>query len=77
MTHGGNAMGLIQEGVGGLIRPLDIKDFREWNRKKPKGMVDKRMTEAVARFVHDGDCIGTELYGTVHCPQSLVNEIVR
>jgi acyl CoA:acetate/3-ketoacid CoA transferase alpha subunit len=72
-------MDLIQEGIGDLIQPLDINGFREWNRRKPKGMVDKRMTEAVAvkRFVHDGDYIGTELYGTVRCPQSLVNEIVR
>jgi acyl CoA:acetate/3-ketoacid CoA transferase alpha subunit len=72
-------MDLIQEGIGDLIQSPDINGFREWNRRKPKGMVDKRMTEAeaVARFIHDGDYIGTELYGTVRCPQSLVNEIVR
>ena len=42
-------------------------------------MIDKLMTEAeaVERFVSDGDYIGTELYGTVRCPMSLVNEIVR
>jgi glutaconate CoA-transferase subunit A len=33
--------------------------------------------EAVSRFIHDGDYIGTEMYGTVRCPMSLVNEIVR
>jgi acyl CoA:acetate/3-ketoacid CoA transferase alpha subunit len=33
--------------------------------------------EAIERFVSDGDYIGTELYGTVRCPMSLVNEIVR
>lgn len=33
--------------------------------------------EAVSRFIHAGDYIGTELYGTVRCPMSLVNEIVR
>jgi acyl CoA:acetate/3-ketoacid CoA transferase alpha subunit len=49
------------------------------NREKPKGLIDKRMTEAeaVKRFLHNGDYIGTELYGTVRCPMSLVNEIVR
>lgn len=72
-------MEVIQSGIGELIQPPDINAFREWNRKKPKSMVDKRMTEAeaVSRFIHDGDYIGTELYGTVRCPQSLVNEIVR
>ena len=72
-------MEVIQSGIGELIQPPDINAFREWNRKKQKAMVDKRMTEAeaVRRFIHDGDYIGTELYGTVRCPQSVVNEIVR
>jgi acyl CoA:acetate/3-ketoacid CoA transferase alpha subunit len=33
--------------------------------------------EAVSRFIKDGDYIGTELYGTVRAPMSLVNEMVR
>ena len=72
-------MEVIQSGLGELIQPPDLNAFREWNRKKPKGLVDKRMTEteAISRFIHDGDYIGTELYGTVRCPMSLVNEIVR
>jgi acyl CoA:acetate/3-ketoacid CoA transferase alpha subunit len=72
-------MEIIQSGIGKLIRPPDLNAFREWNRNKPKGLVDKRMSEAeaVSRFIHDGDYIGTELYGTVRCPMSLVNEIVR
>jgi len=72
-------MHVIQSGIGPLIQPLDMNAFREWNRQKPKALIDKRMTEAeaVSEFVHDGDYIGTELYGTVRCPMSLVNEIVR
>jgi acyl CoA:acetate/3-ketoacid CoA transferase alpha subunit len=72
-------MEVIDSGIGKLIRPPDLNAFREWNRQKPKGMVDKRMTEAeaVSQFVHDGDYIGTELYGTVRCPMSLVYEIIR
>ncbi len=72
-------MEILQSGIGKLIRPPDLNAFREWNRNKPKGLIDKRMTEAeaVSRFIHDGDYIGTELYGTVRCPMSLVNEIVR
>jgi acyl CoA:acetate/3-ketoacid CoA transferase alpha subunit len=70
---------VIAEGQGLLIQPPDMQAFREWNRQKPKNLVDKRMTEAqaVSRFLFDGAYIGTELYGTVRCPMSLVNEIVR
>lgn len=72
-------MNILQEGLGELLQPPDVNAFREWNRQKPKGLIDKRMTEAeaVSRFIHDGDYIGTELYGTVRCPVSLVNEVVR
>ena len=72
-------MEVIQSGIGELIQPPDINAFREWNRAKPKALIDKRMTEAeaVSRFIRDGDYIGTELYGTVRCPMSLINEIVR
>jgi len=72
-------MEILEEGLGELIQPPDLNAFREANRAKPKAMVDKRMSEAeaVQRFIHPGDYIGTELYGTVRCPMSLVNEIVR
>ncbi|MGB9674159.1 MAG: CoA transferase subunit A, partial [Anaerolineales bacterium] len=72
-------MNVLQSGIGSLIQPPDIDAFREWNRNKTKALVDKRMSEAeaVSRFVHDGDYIGTELYGTVRCPMSLVREIIR
>ena len=72
-------MEVLQSGIGELIQPPDLHAFRQWNRQKTKSLVDKRMTEAeaVSRFIHDGDYIGTELYGTVRCPMSLVNEIVR
>ena len=72
-------MEIIDSGIGKLIRPPDLDAFREWNRQKPKGLIDKRMTEAdaIRQFVHDGDYIGTELYGTVRCPMSLVYEIIR
>ena len=33
--------------------------------------------EAISRFVHDGDYVGTELYGTVRCPMSLCREVIR
>ncbi len=72
-------MKLLDEGIGKLIQPVDLDAFRKSNRSKPKQLIDKRMSEAeaVERFIHDGDFIGTELYGTVRCPMSLVNEIIR
>ncbi|MBN1178500.1 MAG: CoA transferase subunit A [Anaerolineae bacterium] len=63
-----------------MIQPPDLDGFREWNReKKTRALVDKRMTEAeaVSRFVTDGCYIGTELYGTVRCPMTLVREVLR
>lgn len=72
-------MKVLESGIGEMLQPPDINAFRNSNRAKSKRLIDKRMTEAeaISRYVHDGDYIGTELYGTVRCPQSLVNEIVR
>jgi len=71
---------VIESGIGELIQPPDLNAFREWNRtQKSRKLIDKVMTEeeAVRRFVYDGCYIGTELYGTVRCPMSLVREVVR
>ena len=72
-------MEVIQAGEGELLQPVDIQAFREFNRKKPKGLVNKLMSEkeAIHRFVQDGDYIGTELYGSVRGPMSITREIVR
>lgn len=72
-------MKILESGIGELIQPVDINAFREHNRGKSKALIDKRMTEAeaVSKFIYEGAYIGTELYGTVRCPQSLVNEIIR
>jgi len=72
-------MQVLESGKGELIQPYDLEAFREWNRTKSRQLVDKRMTdeEAVSRFVADGCYIGTELYGTVRCPVSLVREVIR
>jgi acyl CoA:acetate/3-ketoacid CoA transferase alpha subunit len=72
-------MDVIERGLGKLIQPPDLNGFRAWNRAKPKALVDKRMTEAeaVSTLIETGDYIGTELYGTVRCPMSLVREIIR
>ncbi len=70
---------LVEEGIGKMIQPFDLDEFRAHNRAKDKALVDKRMTEAeaVKRFLKDGDYIGIELYGTVRAPMSLAREIIR
>ena len=72
-------MDILQSGIGELLQPPDVNALRAWNHRKPKSLVDKRMpeAEAIGRYVHDGDYVGTELYGTVRCPMSLVSEIIR
>jgi acyl CoA:acetate/3-ketoacid CoA transferase alpha subunit len=73
-------MKVVESGVGELIQPPDMNAFREWNRtQKSRKLTDKLMTEAeaISRFVYDDCYIGTELYGTVRCPMSLVREVVR
>jgi acyl CoA:acetate/3-ketoacid CoA transferase alpha subunit len=72
-------MEILEAGIGELIQPPDMNAFREWNRNKPKSLVDKRMTEAEAvdKYIFDGAYIGTELYGTVRAPMSITREIVR
>lgn len=73
-------MEVIESGIGELFQPPDPDGFREWVRTgKNTGMTDKVMSEqeAVARFVKDGDYLGTELYGTVRAPMSLTREVVR
>ncbi len=72
-------MDILQDGLGDLLQAPDMNAFRAWNRQKNKSLVDKRMSEAeaVSRFIGEGAYIGTELYGSVRCPMSIVNEIVR
>ncbi|MGQ9708513.1 MAG: CoA transferase subunit A [bacterium] len=73
-------MNLIDSGIGELFQPPDPDGFREWvHKNKNTRLVSKVMSEqeAIARFVQDGDYIGTELYGTVRAPMSLTRELVR
>ena len=70
---------VLEEGIGPLIQPFDLDEFRAHNRAKEKALVDKTMSEqeAIDRFVHEGDYVGIELYGTVRCPLSLTRELLR
>jgi acyl CoA:acetate/3-ketoacid CoA transferase alpha subunit len=73
-------MNVLESGVSELFVKPDIWGFRDWvHKKKSQAMTEKMMSEkeAVAKFVADGDCMGTELYGTVRAPMSLTREIIR
>ncbi|MEO0004749.1 MAG: CoA-transferase [candidate division WOR-3 bacterium] len=73
-------MKVIESGLGELFQPPDPDGFREWvHKNKSTRLVPKVMTEqeAISRFVNDGDYIGTELYGTVRAPMSLIRELIR
>lgn len=75
-----DSLKIVAAGKGELFQPPDLEAFREWNRiEKSRKLVDKVMSEreAVERFIHDGDYVATELYGTVRCPMSLAREVVR
>jgi acyl CoA:acetate/3-ketoacid CoA transferase alpha subunit len=71
---------VLDSGSGEMIQPPDMDAFREWNRtRKSRKLEDKRMSEkeAVERFVPDGCYLGTELYGTVRAPMSVIREVIR
>lgn len=71
---------ILESGLGEMLQPFDLDEFREWNRmKKSHQLQDKRMTEqeAIDAFVTDGCYFGTELYGTVRAPMSLCRELIR
>jgi glutaconate CoA-transferase subunit A len=73
-------MKVLESGVAELFAKPEPNAFREWVHKhKSQAMTEKLMTEqeAVAKLVADGDSLGTELYGTVRAPMSLIREIVR
>jgi acyl CoA:acetate/3-ketoacid CoA transferase alpha subunit len=57
-----------------------MNEDREWMREnKSWALESKLMSEhdAVKKYVHDHDYMGTELYGFVRCPMSIAREIVR
>jgi acyl CoA:acetate/3-ketoacid CoA transferase alpha subunit len=70
----------MSRGQGELFAVPDPERFRRWVREhKPVSPVDKRMgeSEAVSRFVREGDYLATDMYGMVRGPMSLVREVIR
>jgi 3-oxoacid CoA-transferase subunit A/glutaconate CoA-transferase subunit A len=73
-------MDILEEGQGKLVGWHDPDENRQWIlENKPRQLVDKRMpvSEAVARFVHDGYLIASGGFGHVRIAMTAIYEIIR
>jgi len=69
----------LDEGEGELLAWYDPDEHRKWIAKKPRDLIDKRMTikEAVSKFVHDGDYIAMGGFGHIRVSMATIYEIIR
>lgn len=67
------------ESQGELFSNPDVNVAREFFRTKPRAMTNKLMTvsDAVRRFVHDGDYLASGGFGGVRISTAFLHEIVR
>lgn len=73
-------MKILAEGSGELIGWHDPDENRAWIREhKPRGLIDKRMkvSEAVSKYVQDGDYLAVGGFGHIRTPMALIYEIIR
>jgi glutaconate CoA-transferase, subunit A len=72
-------MEILKEGIGHLFGDPDPDHAREFFRKKSRKMEGKLMTvkEAVQRFVHDGDYLGSGGFGSNRISTVALHEILR
>lgn len=72
-------MEVLEQGVNPVFMDPDPDKAREFFRKKPRAMVDKRMTEkeVVERFIPDGCYLGIGGFGANRIPNAIIHEIVR
>jgi len=72
-------MEVLDQGANPIFMDPDPDKAREFFQKKPRAMVDKRMTdkEAVERFVSDGCYLAIGGFGANRIPNSICHEIVR
>lgn len=71
---------VLAEGTGELVGWHDPDENRAWIRDhKPRGQTDKRMsvTDAVRRFVQDGDTFALGGFGHIRTPMAAIYEIIR
>ena len=64
---------------GELFTSPDVDEARAFFAQKSRAMTDKRMsvTEAVRRFIHDGDYFASGGFGGVRISTAVLHEIVR
>jgi glutaconate CoA-transferase, subunit A len=67
------------EPQGELFMPPDVDAARAFFQQKSRAMVDKRMSvsDAVERFIRDGDYIAVGGFGSVRIPTAVMHELVR
>ena len=73
-------MEVLSEGLGEVLGWHDPDEAREWVIKnKPRGLKDKTMTasEAVSKFVRDGDFMASGGFGHVRVSMAIIYEIIR
>jgi len=72
-------MNIIEEGQSPLFMDPDPDKAREFFRKKPRAMTDKRMTEkeAVDIFIPDGCYLAIGGFGANRIPTAILHEILR
>ncbi len=68
-----------KSGKGPLFKHPNLDETRAFFRKKKVALADKVMSvrEAVSRFVHDGDYLGSGGFGTNRIASAALHEIVR
>jgi len=64
---------------GELYSSPDVNAARAFFGQKSRAMIDKRMSvsEAVSRFIHDGDYFASGGFGGVRIATAILHEIVR
>src|SRR6202140_743903 len=69
----------LSQGDGPLYADPSANHAREFFRTKPRALVDKLMsvTDAVSRFVADGDYLAVGGFGADRVPSAVCHEIVR
>ncbi len=72
-------MKILAEGEGKLVGWHDPDENREWMQQKSRALVDKRMslTNAVKKFVHDGDVIAMGGFGHIRVSMASIYEMIR
>ena len=72
-------MEVLDQGVNPVFMDPDPDRAREFFRKKPRAMVDKRMTEkeVVERFIPDGCYLAIGGFGANRIPNAIIHQIVR